>query len=158
MSTKNDYMCAVDLDNPVCEWGDIIRSAGVKRWDWDFFSIEEMTCRCGCGACKMNPGFMDMLERLRELCDFPLPVTSGFRCTQWDMAQSKGGGPHTRGIAADIRCHHSKAYTVSKHAFAMGFKGIFWMQHGPHEDRFIHLDIDKNTAKHPRPHVMSYPK
>lgn len=157
MNKPNDLLCAVDLDNPKCEWSDVIKPS-YQKWDWEFFTIEEMRCKCGCGAYDMNHGFMDMLDRLREICDFPLPVSSGFRCFEWDSTVSTGNGSHTRGVAADILCHHSRAYEVAKNAFAMGFTGIFFMQHGPHEKRFIHLDIDTNTSKHPRPHVMSYPK
>ena len=48
-----------------------------------FFSREELQCRCGqfCDyACPMDSEFMKRLDDLREHFGKPLKVTSGYRC------------------------------------------------------------------------------
>jgi hypothetical protein len=80
-------------------------------WPWPHFSFDEMKChgeRC-CGGCySMRPEMMDALEELRaRLGGKPLVITSGYRCPAHNvMVSATGpGGPHTTGMAADIRVH-----------------------------------------------------
>ena len=72
-----------------------------------FFSREELQCRCGeCGyLCKMDEAFMMYLEELREKFSKPLYLSSGFRCPAHNRKVSSSGspnGPHTTGKAVDI--------------------------------------------------------
>jgi uncharacterized protein YcbK (DUF882 family) len=69
------------------------------------FSKIEMQCKCkNCGnSCPMDTVFMTLLDKVREECDAPLNVSSGFRC---DRHNKDIGGVenswHTKGKAADI--------------------------------------------------------
>jgi uncharacterized protein YcbK (DUF882 family) len=120
-----------------------------KRWRWPHFSREEMQCRCGCGACAVKPKLMDALEQLRLKVERPLPVTSGYRCPAHNQKVSATGlaGPHTTGLAADIRADGRLAFLLMCHAPWSGFRGI-GVGAG-----FVHLDM---MTKAPRPNVWAY--
>lgn len=110
---------------------------------WTYFSVEELTCRCGCGQMKMEHDFMLNMVALRDMVMFPLPVTSGYRCPAHNHAVSGTGftGPHTTGRAVDILINRQRAYDVLDVAFRMGFTGIGTKQHGSDSGRIIHLDM-----------------
>ena len=123
------------------------------------FKYAEFACRCGnCGSngTEMNPRFLAKLDWLRELCDFPFIVTSGYRCPDHNEAVSSTGrnGPHTTGHAADILVMGEKAHRV---LMMLGYKftGVGIQQKGTHSKRFIHLD-DLERPDHPRPNLWSY--
>ena len=66
------------------------------------FSRSEFECGC-CGASDMDPEFMEKLQAAREILDFPMYPTSGFRCK--DHNRAVGGVPgsfHMLGRAADF--------------------------------------------------------
>ena len=101
------------------------------------FSREEIECRCGCGQAFMNVDFMLRLEAFRRFLGFPLPMTSGYRCPDWN---EKIGGvelsKHPLGVAADIECTNTwKRARIIESAYAWGFYGLGIGQ------RMIHLDI-----------------
>ena len=123
---------------------------------WPDFSRKEMQCRCGCGLALMSPSFMDALQNLRNTAGFPLPVSSGYRCPTHNATVSRTGatGPHTTGRAADIRVTGLQARELL--ALAGNFTGIGIAQRGPHQLRFIHLDILSRDVGRPRPWVWSY--
>jgi uncharacterized protein YcbK (DUF882 family) len=120
-----------------------------------YFKREEFKCK-HCGAEKMDPAFLVLLDELRHRCGFPLPVTSGYRCPAYNDKVSTTGpnGPHTTGKAADIGVSRHRAYDVLRHALAMGFTGIGVKQKG--EERFVHLDTLTEPQAAPRPTVWSY--
>ena len=68
------------------------------------FSVNEMTCKCGCGRHEMDGEFMRMLQTLRDEMQGPLRVSSGFRCEDHNEMVSTTGrtGPHTKARATDI--------------------------------------------------------
>ena len=43
------------------------------------FSVNEMTCKCGCGRHEMDGEFMRMLQTLRDEMQGPLKVSSCIR-------------------------------------------------------------------------------
>lgn len=75
----------------------------------EHFDSSEFDCHgttCGCGGCgeKMNPDFIDKLEKLRyNIGGLPLVVNSGYRCR---VHNSNIGGAddsaHCKWVAADI--------------------------------------------------------
>ena len=82
-----------------------------------FFSREELQCRCGeCGyLCKMDETFMMYLEELREKFSKPLYLSSGFRCPAHNRKVSSSGspnGPHTTGKAVDILIAKQDGYEI----------------------------------------------
>ncbi len=132
---------------------------------WAHFTKHELRCRCGCGLgyAEMDDFFMRMIVRLRMELGFPFPVTSAIRCAAHDLAVSTssmaGEGPHTTGCAIDISAAGMTPAQVRMFvggAFLAGFQGVGMRLHGPHDERFIHLDILKPWHGWPRPAVWTY--
>ena len=100
-----------------------------------YFRIEEFDCQ-ETGNNRMNPEFLEKVDELRELCGFPLVVTSGYRDPNHSIEIAKAQpGTHAQGIAADLRvedAHHR--YILLTTAFNMGFSGIGVAK------TFIHVD------------------
>lgn len=124
---------------------------------WEFFSLEELTCHCGCGRMEMKDEFMRKLVALRDDLGVPLRVTSGFRCSAWNRNVSTTGesGPHTTGRAVDIAIAGVEVYDLVRHALAREMMGIGLRQHGPWASRFIHLDDLHIPGGRPR--IWTYP-
>ncbi len=121
--------------------------------DYPNFSVDEMRCSysCGCGRADMNPDFMAALQRVREALGKPMPVTSGYRCPDYDK-RIGGAGVHPTGQAADIAISGENVYHLLGIAVEQ-MRGIGLKQHGPHARRFIHLDTTYGPM---RPRVWSY--
>lgn len=84
------------------------------------FSLREFECRC-CGAVKISPDLVDLLERLRDSLARPIAVTSGYRCAAHNA--EVGGAPksfHLLGRAADIVCARDEQGTAASVARALG--------------------------------------
>lgn len=122
---------------------------------WEFFKLSEFACK-HCGENKIRHEFVDKLDLLRQRVDFPLIVTSGYRCPVHNARVSSTGtrGPHTTGWAADLGVDRERAYRVLEEALRMGFSGIGVNQKGG--GRFIHLDMLPSAPGQPRPTVWSY--
>lgn len=120
------------------------------------FKDHELRCSCGCGQNKMDAGFMEKLEELRETVGFKMYLLSAYRCPDYNVNVSSSGktGPHTQGKAVDVLVSGEKAFNLLKQALALGFHGIGIRQTGPHEKRYIHLDIAEIEGL--RPWVWSY--
>lgn len=106
--------------------------------DWkeiNHFTKDEFKCHCGCGV-KMNRDFVFRVDSLRARLGFPLVVTSGYRCEEWN--KKVGGSPnskHIQGLAADLKIVSSNhRYEVLKEVFSMHFAGIGIA------DNFVHID------------------
>lgn len=125
--------------------------------DYPFFSHSELACR-HCSIERMDDLFMDRLIHLRQALNFPLPVSSGYRCPEHNARVSRTGrtGPHTTGRAADVRVYGHRAHELIKLACLHGFTGIGISQGGPHAARFVHLDDLPNAPGQPRPWVWDY--
>ena len=132
---------------------------------WENFTEEELTCPCGCGRQEMDDIFMqEMVERRKE-CGFAWPVTSGFRCPEYNdeiyvrRGFEKGAhlsGPHTTGRAMDILLSRKKADIADRSVVISGIvTGRGWKQHG--KNRFLHFDNLPNADGQPRPTIFSYP-
>ena len=134
-----------------------------SEWgDWPNFSYAEMECRAT-GENKMEPSFMDNLQRLRTQCGFPFPVSSAFRGLTHPVelakvAQDRRVGSHCYGIAADILVSGGNAHRLLSFATQpdSGFQGFGISQSGPHDRRFIHLDSANEIEGFSRPMVWSY--
>lgn len=119
-----------------------------------YFDRDDFKCS-HCGENQTEDAFIGSLDMLRERVGFPLIVTSGYRCPEYNKKVSSTGlnGPHTTGRAVDLAVSHDKAYFVLQQAFVMGFTGVGVKGHGA--SRFIHLDMITDPEKRPR--VWSYP-
>lgn len=111
-------------------------------WHWQFFTEDEMRCKCGCGASLMSDGFMNILDRIRRTYGRAMIVTSAYRCPTHNNQISTTGmdGPHTTGRAVDIKVSGTLAVDLVRISIGLGMKGFGFKQHGPHESRFIHFD------------------
>lgn len=123
---------------------------------WRHFKIDEFACH-HCGLNLIAHDFVDKLDELRERLGFPLPVSSGYRCPEYNKSVSETGmaGPHTSGRATDFLIDRRNAYLALKVALEMGFTGIGVNQKGA-TGRFLHLDDLQNSEGQPRPTIWSY--
>lgn len=110
---------------------------------WTYFTVEELTCHCGCGQMKMDGEFMLKLVALRDMVGFPLPISSGYRCPLHNASVSStgDGGPHTTGKAVDVLIGRVRATSLIRAALEMNFRGVGVKQHGPDGGRIVHLDM-----------------
>jgi len=124
------------------------------RVRWPNFTAGEMECKCGCGGVPEFK-FMDALQRLRDRVKFAIPVTSGFRCDDYDK-YARGAGVHPSGLAANLGVDKAKAYYVIKWAMHLGFTGIG--DKGRGDNRFVHIDMisENEDTHHPRPRKWTY--
>ena len=100
-----------------------------------FFQIEEFDCQ-HTGNNRMDPEFLERIDALRLMCNFPFVITSGYRDPTHPIEAAKTKpGTHAQGIACDIKVDTSdKRYTLINNALLMGFSGIGV------DSEFIHLD------------------
>ena len=123
------------------------------QWsDYANFSEAEFTCRCGCGQADMKVSFMARLQRVRDAYRRPMTITSGFRCSEYDVAIG-GAGVHPKGRAADIAVSGENAFRLLTAALSRDMRGIGLKQHGPHRKRFAHLDDLEGPL---RPRIWTY--
>ena len=112
------------------------------------FRIDEFQCKCGCGENLISPNLMLILEMIREDVQYPMVVTSGFRCR---LHNTNVGGhvnsSHCVGMAADIRCSGLLAARIISFALLRGINGIGVSQKGDWNSRFVHLDIAHEDFK-----------
>ena len=106
--------------------------------DFKFFKLEDFDCK-ETGENKMDVEFIKALDYLRQVCNFPFIVTSGFRSESHSAEKRKSkGGTHTMGIAADIRVSGgAQRMAIVKHASALGMSvGV--------AKTFVHVDTRKS--------------
>jgi len=107
--------------------------------DFKFFKLEDFDCK-ETGENEMDVEFIKVLDHLRQVCNFPFIVTSGFRSESHsvEVKKSKKGGTHTMGIAADIRVSGgAQRMAIVKHASALGMSvGV--------AKTFVHVDTRKS--------------
>ena len=105
-----------------------------------YFSPEDDSRLYTCsetGEQGINLDFVDALDMLRELCDFPFAISSGYRSPRHSKEKDKPDGPgqHSAGIAADIRVRGGvQRWAIVEHAIALGFTGIGVAK------TFVHVD------------------
>lgn len=84
-------------------------NVGGSWWDdIEFFTPDEMRCKCGGKYCDgfphpIQPLLMQILDRARRWSGHPITVISGLRCPEWNRIQ-KGvsNSQHQYGEAADV--------------------------------------------------------
>lgn len=99
------------------------------------FTFDELKCKCGCGTCLMNQGFLDALEELRSMWK-PMIITSGYRCNNYNVSiKGAKNSQHTKGKAVDVHLVDSEdRFRFVELAFRLGFTGIGI------DKAFIHID------------------
>jgi uncharacterized protein YcbK (DUF882 family) len=103
-----------------------------------YFSDKELRCK-HTGENGMDEEFVELLNKIRKECDFPLLITSGYRSKLHPIEQRKNlPGTHTTGKAVDIRVMGEKGIKLIQVALENGIKRIGVAQKG--DVRFIHID------------------
>lgn len=71
--------------------------------DFKYFTRDEFTCK-ETGENRMKDSYIRWLDGIREECDFPFTVNSGFRGATHSAERNKPNGPgeHNRGECCDI--------------------------------------------------------
>ena len=106
--------------------------------EFKYFKIEDFDCT-ETGENAMDEEFIKGLDNLRQICNFPFIVTSGFRSvTHSEEVKKSKGGTHTMGIAADIRVSGgAQRMAIVKHASSLGMSvGV--------AKTFVHVDSRKS--------------
>lgn len=106
------------------------------------FSAKELMCKCGCEKLHIDQAFVEKLQTLRDLCGFPLVVSSYYRCSKHpEEAKKEHPGYHNKGMAVDIiKPQGERAYILLANAIKLDFTGIGV------SNKFIHLDIRPEKA------------
>lgn len=104
------------------------------------FTINEFDCQYS-GENEMKDAFLQKIDQLRHLCNFPFVITSGYRSADHPIeAEKDTPGTHAQGIAADIQAlSGDQKYILVKNAMLIGFSGIGIA------GSFIHVDIRATT-------------
>jgi len=102
-----------------------------------YFQDREFACHC-CGAVKVDPDLLDMLNEAREIAGLPFVVTSGYRCPKHNAAVgSQPSSSHLMGLAVDLKAVGSGVrFRIVEALIKTGFNRI-----GIGKD-FVHADID----------------
>ncbi len=121
----------------------------------NYFSRDELVCKCGCNKNYFNAETLEKLNRLRQAMGKPIVLNSAYRCPKYNE-EIGATQTHATGRAVDIKCSYKDAYNIIELAFMYGFTGIGVQQKG--QSRFIHLDdLEQDLSEgRPRPHVWSY--
>lgn len=115
----------------------IDRREGQELYTPAYFSrYEFQSASPSCELEDMDSQFLKLMDKLRDLCGFPLIVNCAYRSKKHDLSKGRSGNSyHCVGRAMDIRClDNNKRAIIVQNAFRIGFKGI-----GIYK-RFIHLD------------------
>jgi len=107
----------------------------------NYFSLNELTCKCGCGSCDMDSVFMQKTNLAREIANIPFIVNSGFRCVKHNKDIGSTSDNHPLGVAMDVQAITSRQrFIIINSLIKAGFTRI-----GIHK-KFIHFDNNINNA------------
>lgn len=106
-----------------------------------FKRLEFECCTPPCKLEDLDSYALEKLDKLRELCGFPLMLNCAYRSVEHDKSKGRSGNSyHCCGRAFDIYCtDSSKRFRIIQAAFIAGFNGI-----GVYKT-FIHVD-DRNVG------------
>mgnify|MGYP002622991551 CR=1 FL=1 len=114
------------------------------------FQQSEFACKCGCGFDDIDPGLMDIAQKIRNYVGVPVRVNSGCRCERHN-ARVGGvkGSFHTKGKACDLSCSKgAKALFEAVKALREkgeipGLKYCIYYAKG----NFVHIDVGRDRGK-----------
>jgi uncharacterized protein YcbK (DUF882 family) len=101
------------------------------------FRLMEFECRC-CGAVKLLPDLIELLEAIRSGFGRPMVITSGYRCAGHNRAvRGSKRSLHLLGRAADVRADMEEQMEIESLAKNMGFSEIIC----GNKSHYIHLAL-----------------
>jgi uncharacterized protein YcbK (DUF882 family) len=106
------------------------------------FKLYEFECKDGSHIVKLDENLVEKLQRLRELVNKPIVITSAYRTPAYNA--SVEGSPksqHMEGKACDIKISGLTPSQVAKLAEQVGFTGI-----GIYKT-FTHVDVRATKAR-----------
>lgn len=109
-----------------------------------YFSEREFNkCSPSCSREDMDQSFLNIMDKIRELVDRPLTITSAYRSTEYDKSKGRSGNSaHTKGVGVDFKAVDSAVrYAIIEAAISLGVNRI-----GVGET-FVHVDIDKSLPQ-----------
>ena len=109
------------------------------------FDLSEFDCKTlpGSGE-RMDPDFLNQLDRARELSGVPWSINSGFRTKAHNdtLKNASPNSSHIKGLAVDISARSSAArFAIVKAALQVGITRI-GIGKG-----FVHLDVDPDKPQ-----------
>jgi len=102
-----------------------------------YFNLSEFACPC-CQKVMLHPRLLAKLEKLREVLERPVYITSGYRCPSYN--QKVGGvvnSYHLIGLAADIQVKDINLMELLEIGENIDFNGIGFYE----KKNFLHLDV-----------------
>lgn len=115
----------------------------------EHFSEDELKCS-HTGIVKMNPQFLDVLEKVRISFGKPMKISSAYRDPSHPTEARKGDrgvlGDHCRGVAVDVLVAGNEAIELMRIAIDCGIDRIGVSQKGSWGSRFIHLGLSDADA------------
>lgn len=117
---------------------------------WQYFSMKELSCQCGCGLMNMQPSFMQRTVQVRRQLGWWFVGISASRCPLHNNNVGKTGydGPHTYGRAIDVEVLNShKRFQLIDALLKAGFKRIGIAKSFIHWDDLTPKDNPKFTEQ-----------
>ncbi len=91
---------------------------------WNFTS-EEWASKCGHPIFKVHPVLIAGVQEIRNVCDFPIRITSGYRTESHNrFVGGASGSLHTKGMAVDLQASdrsEAKLQRIISEARELGF-------------------------------------
>jgi uncharacterized protein YcbK (DUF882 family) len=89
------------------------------------FTAEEWASKCGSDMFKVHPILIAGVQEIRDVCNFPIRITSGYRTEQHNQfVGGASGSLHTKGMAVDLQASdrsESKLQRIISEARKLGF-------------------------------------
>lgn len=143
---------------PILRYQDVQQASTDNIWNtWKNFTPDEVACK-GTGKIVVETNVLDALQKIRDALGKPIRISSFYRAPEYNetVSSTRRNGPHTTGLAFDIRCFGDDAVKILYYGLQLGASGVGVQQKGEHDRRFIHLDWCKRTSTMPRPWTWSY--
>ncbi len=110
-----------------------------------FKDAEFRRCNPSCTIDQMQPGFLALLDAIRERAGIPLVLNSAYRSREYERSKGRSGNSaHTMGLAVDIRCYSTATrWRIVKAAMELGVTRIGI------GDTFVHIDTGESRGLPP---------
>lgn len=120
-----------------------------------FFTQQDLQCKCGCKSLRLMPGFLTRLVELQEALGFSLEINSCCRCPE----HNANVGGHPRSLHQTLNAGHGLAGTCAidlrlpvGHAKRQKVWDTAWKLGWSIGDnpRFLHIDRRSDYIKYPQ--------